>query len=79
MDALVITNKFWNTECRDDELQRLKRQKHAAQSQVCRLKKKIRELELARGLLTLVYIATCQSNTVLHERIRQYVQDLDEL
>ena len=73
MDALVIASKFWHTECTDDQLQRLKRQKHAAQSQVCRLKKKIRELDIAKGLLTLTYIATYQANDVLHERIRRYV------
>ena len=73
-----MANQFWKAECRDDELNRLRKQKHAAQSQVCRLKKKIRELNIAKGLLTLTYIATYQANDVLHQRIRQYVQATDE-
>ena len=79
MEALQVANQFWKAECRDDELIRLRKQKHAAQSQVCRLKKKIKEQDIARGLLTLAYIATCHSNDILHSRIRRYVQDLDEL
>ena len=79
MDALVITNKFWNTECRDDELQRLKRQKHAAHNQVYRLRLKMREMEIARRLLIVAYMATSHANLVLHERIERYVKEVDEL
>ena len=79
MDALVIANKFWNTECRDDELQRLKRQKHAAHNQVYRLRLKMREMEIARRLLVVAYLATSHANSVLHERIERYVKEVDEL
>ena len=79
MDALVITNKFWNTECRDDELQRLKRQKHAAHNQVYRLRLKMREMEIARRLPIVAYMATSHANSVLHERIERYVKEVDEL
>ena len=79
MDALMIANKFWNTECRDDELQRLKRQKHAAHNQVYRLRLKMRKMEIARRLLVVAYLATSHANSVLHERIERYVKEVDEL
>ena len=79
MDALVIANKFWSIECRDDELQRLKRQKHTAHNQVYRLRLKMREMEIARRLLIVAYMATSHANSVLHERIERYVKEVDEL
>ena len=79
MDGLQLANQFWKHECRDDELTRLKKQKHAAHSQVHRLKRRIKELELARHLITVVYLATSHSNDVLRERITKFLADLDEI
>ena len=79
MEGLRLANQFWKHECRDDELTRLKKQKHAAHSQVHRLKRRIKELELARHLITVVYLATSHSNDVLRERIRQFLADLDQI
>ena len=79
MDGLQLANQFWQSECRDGELTRLKKQKHAAHSQVNRLKRRIKELELARHLITVVYLATAHSNDVLRERIRQFLADLDQI
>lgn len=79
MDGLQLASKFWGLECRDDELTRLKKQKHAAHSHVHRLRKRVKELELARHLVTVVYLATAHSNDVLRERIRQFLADLDQI
>ena len=79
MDALQLANQFWKNECRDEEMQRLKKQKHAAHSHVHRLQRKIKELELARGLITVVYLATSHSNDVLRANIRHFLEDLDKL
>ena len=79
MDALQCVNKFWRTECRDDELYRMRRQKHAAHVQVCRLKKKLREKELERGLLLVVYLATSRHNEILQQQIRNYVSNVEDL
>ena len=79
MDALQCVNKFWRTECRDDQLSKMRRQKHAAHVQVCRLKKKLREKELERGLLLVVYLATSRHNEILQRQIRQYIDNVEDL
>ena len=79
MDALQCVNKFWRAECRDDELQRMRRQKHAAHVQVCRLKKQLKEKELERGLLLVVYLATSRHNEILQSAIRKYVENPEDL
>ena len=79
MDALQCVNKFWRAECRDDELQRTRRQKHAAHVQVCRLKKRLKEKELERGLLLVVYLATSRHNEILQQQIRNYVSNVEDL
>ena len=79
MDGLQCVNKYWSIECRDDELKRLRKQKHAAHSQVCRLKRQLREMEIGKRLLLVAFMATGHANAILHERIERYVSDLDDL
>ena len=79
MNGLSIASRYWRSECRDDELQRTRRQKHAAHVQVCRLKKKLKEKELERGLLLVVYLATARHNEILLEQIGKYVRNVEEL
>jgi len=79
MDGLQCANKYWSLECRDRELQQLRRQKHAAHSQVYRLKHKIQEIQLAKRLLLLAYLASCHENERLREQVRAYVQSQDYL
>ena len=79
MDGLEIANRFWSNECRDKELCRLRRQKHAAHSQVYRLKHKIQEMQLAKRLLLLAYIASSHENERLRQQIRTYAQAQDYL
>ena len=67
MDGLQCANKYWSIECRDRELQKLRRQKHAAHSQVHRLKRKLSEMQLAKSLLLLVYLVASHEN----DRLRQ--------
>ena len=79
MDGLQFANKFWQSETRDIEMQRMRKQKHAAHSNVHRLKRKIREMEVARRLLLVAFLATAHANSVLHGRIEQYVIDMDNV
>ena len=79
MDGLQFVNKFWQSETRDAEMQRLRKQKHAAHSNVHRLKRKIKEMEIARRLLLVAFLATANANSVLHERIERYVSDMDNV
>ena len=79
MDGLQCANKYWSIECRDKELQQLRKQKHAAHSQVYRLKLKIQEMQLAKRLLLLAYLASSHENERLRQQIRTYAQDLDYL
>ena len=77
--ALQCVNKFFRVECRDDQLSRIRRQKHAAHVQVCRLRKKLKEKEFERGLLLVVYLATSRHNEILQRLIRQYVTNVEDL
>ena len=67
MDGLQLASRYWRIECRDKELQKLRRQKHAAHSQVYRLKRQISEMQLAKSILLLVYLGTSHEN----DRLRQ--------
>ena len=78
-DALQVANNFWRNECRDDHLSKLRKQKHAAHVQVHRLKKKIQEKELERGLLLVVYLATSRHNEILQSAIRKYIENPEDL
>ena len=73
MDGLRIASRFWSTECRDAELGQLRRQKHAAHSQVHRLKRKLGEMRLTQNLLLCIYLAASHEN----DRLRQTQQDPD--
>ena len=70
MNGLQCANNYWSIECRDKELQQLRRQKHAAHSRVYRLKLKLSELQLAKSLLLLVYLVASQEN----DRLRHQMQ-----
>ena len=78
MDGFQCANKYWSIECRDKELQQLRRQKHAAHSQVYRLKLKLREMQLAKSLLLLIYLASSQENDRLRRQIQTQVADSHE-
>ena len=67
MDGFQCANKYWSIECRDKELQQLRRQKRAAHNKVYRLKRKLSEMQLAKSLLLLVYLVTSHEN----DRLRQ--------
>ena len=73
MNGLQCANKYWSIECRDKELQQLRRQKHAAHSQVYRLKLKLSEMQLAKSLLLLVYLVASQENDRLRHQIQTRV------
>ena len=78
MNGLQLTSRYWSIECRDKELQKLRKQKHAAHSQVYRLKLKLREMQLAKSLLLLVYLASSQENDRLRRQIQTRVADSHE-
>ena len=78
MDGLEIANRFWSSECRDKELCRLRRQKHAAHSRVYRLKHKLSEMQLAKSLLLLVYLVASQENDRLRRQIQTRIADSHE-
>ena len=79
MDGLQLASRYWSIECRDKELEKLRKQKHAAHSQVYRLKHKIQEMQLAKRLLLLAYLASCHENERLRQQIRTYAQAQDYL
>ena len=70
MNGLQLASRYWSIECRDRELQKLRKQKHAAHSQVYRLKLKLSEMQLAKSLLLLVYLVASQEN----DRLRHQMQ-----
>ena len=78
MDGLQCANKYWSIECRDKELQKLRRQKHAAHSQVHRLKRKLSEMQLAKSLLLLVYLVASHENDRLRRQIQTRAADSHE-
>ena len=78
MNGLQCANKYWSIECRDKELQKLRQQKHAAHSRVYRLKLKLREMQLAKSLLLLIYLASSQENDRLRRQIQTRIADSHE-
>jgi hypothetical protein len=73
-EALAIASKFWQAECRDDQLMKMKKQKKTAQSQLYSLKKQLKETELAHSMLLGVYINTVRENTLLHSTIGKFIE-----
>ena len=68
-------NKHLRNECRDDDIMRLKRQKHAAHASNSRLRWKIRQLELTNRLLMAVYVTTERHNHILQMEITKFAKE----
>ena len=51
LDGLALTCTHWRNECHACDLDRLERQKHAAHTQVYRLKLKLLKQEVAHSIL----------------------------
>ena len=79
---LITTCKHLRQEARDETVQRLFRQKHAAHAQTYRLKAKVKELELTNRLLAACWASAVRHNEVLNARVteitKQTQQDLPE-
>ena len=58
-------------EARDETVERLRRQKHAAHAQTYRLRAKIKQLELANKLLAACWTAAIRHNEVLNARVAE--------
>ena len=79
LTALSIACKHMNTDCRDDTYSKLRKQKHAAHSQNCRLKKKLAMLELANKLLTICWIRIVRENQSIRNQIEEYVEQARQI
>ena len=79
MDGLQLASRYWSIECRDKELQKLRKQKHTAHSQVYRLRRRVEEMQVAKRLLLLAYLASSHENERLRQQVRAYVQSQDYL
>ena len=79
---LITTCKHMRQEARDETIERLCRQKHAAHSRTYRLRSKVNELELANRLLAACWASATTHIDILHARIAEIVkhgqQDLPE-
>ena len=78
-EALSLTCKHLNNECRDSVKTKLKRQKHAAHAMTHRLRKKNAALELTNKLLTICWISVTRENKMIRENIAEYVRRLGDI
>ena len=76
--ALSLTCKYLNNELKEPEINKLKKQKHAAHSMCYRLRKKITTLELTNKLLTLCWISITHENRTIREHISDYIKEVRE-
>ena len=74
LNALTTTCKHLALQ-RDDSINKLRKQKHAAHTMCHRLRQKLRKLELSHRLLLAIYVIEADHNRLLCERIRQAAQD----
>ena len=72
---LTVVCKHLRSETLDETVNRLSKQKHAAHTQTCRLRKKTRELQLAVHLLSAMWLNVERQNTALRQQMQQYVQE----
>ena len=70
---LSLVCKHLNEETRDETYLRLRKQKHAAHAQSSRLRKHLRESELALRLVSAACIATQRHNRLLAAQIQEMV------
>ena len=73
LDALSITCRHLRNE-RDCEMVKLAKQKHAAHMRCCRMRYKLRRLELANSLLLVALTGSEVHNNTLKARIRAVVE-----
>ena len=72
---LALVCKHLAQETRDETLTRMMKQKHAAHAATHRLRKKVRELELAVSLLAAVWTVTERHNAIMNARIDEIVSN----
>ena len=76
---LTIVCKHLKQETRDDIIARLRKQKQAAHASNARLRKKVRELELAVRLVSAVWVAVEQHNDILNRRVNEIIGQATEI
>ena len=62
-------------ETRDDTVTRLRKRIHAADTRIYRLRKKLKEMELANRLLAAVWIATKHQNEAIQAQVHRFVEE----
>ena len=74
LNALTITCRHLRHE-RDETLAKMAKQKHAAHAMSCRLRKKLRRMELSNRLLIAMYLTSENGARVLRERVVAETED----
>ena len=72
---LTLVCKHLRNESHDETIARLGKQKHAAHAATHRLRKKVRELQLAVQILSAVWIHTERQNETLRQQFRDFVEN----
>lgn len=80
MDALELTCTYLRDTCRDAEMLRLRKQKHAAHNTCCRLRKKLRSLELTHRLLMAMLASSERHRRDIQQSVASQIQqELNDL
>ncbi len=76
---LITTCKHLRREAMNETVERLCRQKHAAHSRTCRLRTKVKELELANRLLSACWVSATRHIEILDSRIAEITKHAQDL
>ena len=76
LTTLAIACKYLNLECREPEINKLHKQKHAAHSTCYRLRKKLEAISLANKILTICFIKLKNENETLKSTIIEHLTQL---
>ena len=76
---LTMTCKHLRQEAKDETVERLCRQKHAAHARTCRLRRKVKELELTNRLLSACWVSATKHIEILDSRIAEITKHAQDL
>ncbi len=76
---LITTCKHLRREARDETIERLCRQKHAAHARASRLRRKVNELELTNRLLSACWVSATKHIEAVNSRIAEISRQTQDL
>ena len=77
-NGLSIACKHLNLECREPEINKLHKQKHATHAKCHRLRKKVDTMSVANKLLTICFIKLTHENEILKDNIIKHMAEIQE-